>query len=73
MIGFQLWAVMTMFSSYAKVEYRASFGPFEFEGTSAQVVPLLPPLLLLGFSVGSLLIEARRKISNQHSCEIESA
>jgi hypothetical protein len=63
MMGYQFWVVMTMFTGDTDVQFRASFGPFDFEGIAARAIVWLPTLLLLGLSAALLFDEIRYRFS----------
>ena len=64
MVGLQILAMMSMLtvfnsSSDLKIQLRASFGPFQFDGIVAQLITWLPPLLLLVLSAVLFFSEIR--------------
>lgn len=64
MMGFQFCVMMSMLTMFntgsdIKVQYRASFGPFQFDGVVAQLITWLPLLLLLVLSAVLFFSEMR--------------
>jgi cytochrome c-type biogenesis protein CcmH/NrfF len=66
---------MTMFSGFSDVKITASYGPFEVEGVSAQLLLWLHPLLLFAISVELLIAERRSRLAlvRRDGNEAESA
>lgn len=67
MMALQFWAMMSMLAMFnrsgsdIKVEYRASFGPFHFDGLVGQLITWLPLLLLLVLSAVLFFSETRSR------------